>query len=230
MSRARVWFIGGGPGAPDLLTLRGAEAIAEADVVIWGRNLLMEETVTRHAREDAELLPWPPATMEELLGAYDRAKEGDLVVARLVGGDPAVYVKLGDELDRVRELGLPHEIVPGVGSLGAAAAALGGELVTAGTEQALILVPRGGSVEELARHGATMTVYMAGDRPRELQAELLAGGYPPETSCAVVHRVSWPDEEVFRCRLEELGERVEGGGLERHTLIILGPGVPGSAG
>jgi precorrin-4/cobalt-precorrin-4 C11-methyltransferase len=177
--------------------------------------------VTEHARSQAELMPWPPATMAQLLDAYDRAAAQDLVVARLVGGDPAVYVKLEEELERVRQLGLPHEIVPGVGALSAAAAALGRQLVTAGSDDALVIASPKARVRELAGRGATMALYMAGERGDELQRELLAAGHPKDAECAVAHRLSWPDEAVFRCRLGELGERLESPALARQTLVIV---------
>lgn len=222
VTRAKAWFLGGGPGAPDLLTVRAARAIAGADLVIWGSSMLMEEVVLEHAQPEAELMPWPPASMQDLLGAYDRAVAGELVVARVIGGDPAIYVNMDEELQRVRELGLAHEIVPGVGALSAAAAALGRQLVTAGTEEALTIASPKAGVRELARHGATLALYMVSDKGRELQRDLLAAGHPVEARCAVTHRLSWPDEVVFTCRLDALGERLEDPGLSGQTLVVVG--------
>jgi precorrin-4/cobalt-precorrin-4 C11-methyltransferase len=227
MSRRKVWFIGAGPGAPDLLTVRGARAIAEADIVIWGANLVMEEAVTENARSGADLIPWPPATMDEILGAYDRARDRDLVVARLVGGDPAIYVDMSEEIDRARALELPFEIVPGVGALSAAAAALGGEVVTARTERSLLISSPKAAIEELADPGETVAVYMTGKESTGLQERLLAAGYPPGTPCAIVNRATWPDQAVVRCRLDELQSLLEGQRNERQTLLLVGPGVPG---
>jgi precorrin-4/cobalt-precorrin-4 C11-methyltransferase len=227
LSRRKVWFIGAGPGAPDLLTVRGARAIAEADIVIWGANLVMEEAVTENARSGADLIPWPPATMDEILGAYDRARDRDLVVARLVGGDPAIYVDMSEEIDRARALELPFEIVPGVGALSAAAAALGGEVVTARTERSLLISSPKAAIEELADPGETVAVYMTGKESTGLQERLLAAGYPPGTPCAIVNRATWPDQAVVRCRLDELQSLLEGQRNERQTLLLDGPGVPG---
>lgn len=221
-TRAKAWFIGGGPGAPDLLTVRAARVIADADIVIWGGSLVMEHAVLESAREGVELMPWPPASMQDLLGAYERAAAEGLVVARLVGGDPAVYVNMDEELQYVRELGLAHEIVPGVGALSAAAAALGRQLVTAGTEEALVIASPKARVSELARLGGTLALYMAGERGQELQRELLAAGHSGEARCAVGHRLSWPDEIVFTCRLDELGERLDEPYLGQQTLVLVG--------
>jgi precorrin-4/cobalt-precorrin-4 C11-methyltransferase len=233
LSRAKVWFIGGGPGPPDLLTIRGARAIAEADIIIWGTRFLMEETVTECARSDAELVPWPPASMSDLLAAYDRAKADDLVVARLVGGDPAVYVSMGEEIDRVRQLGLPFEVVPGVGTLSAAAAALGGELATARTPESLVVTSPLAEIENLAGPPLTAAIYMAGRSRDELQSRLLASGYPEQTPCAIVFGASWGHQDVILCHLdqleanlEELAMQADPELVERQTLVLAGPTVP----
>jgi precorrin-4/cobalt-precorrin-4 C11-methyltransferase len=231
--RARVVFVGAGPGAPDLITLRGARAIAAADVVVWARSLVMEETVREHARPGAEVVESASMTLEEVRAIYERALAEDLVVARVHSGDPAIYGAIHEQIALLAELGLPYEIVPGVSSLGAAAAALGRELTVPEVAQSIVLTRRGGrtpmppgeDLRELARHGTTMALFLSAARPRELQADLLAGGYPPDTPCAIVHRASWPDERVIRCRLDELGERVRAAGIDRQALVLVGPGL-----
>ena len=219
-----VHFIGGGPGAPDLLTLRGAELIAEADVVVWGANLLLEETVTRHARAGAELVPWPPATMNDIRAVYDRAAAEGLRVARLYAGDPGVFARLHEETGDVVARGLPFEVVPGVSAVGAAAAAAVWDLTGAKDDKrALVVTSRDRGFPDTS---ATTAVFLAGREPEELQQELLAAGYPAQAPCLVAHRVSWPDEAIVRCRLEELAARL--GELEQgaQTLVLLGRGEP----
>jgi len=232
MSRAKIWFVGGGPGATDLLTVRAAGVLAEADIVIWGKARLTEAVVADHARTNAELLPWPPAKMSDIYAAYDRAKAEDLVVARLFWGDPAIFGAVRDEAREVSERGLPLEVVPGVSSLGAFAAALGIELTTApGGSPPLILAaprddpPAGQGIQDLASHGATMALFMAGKRAEELQADLLAGGFAADTPCAVGSRVTWPDEVVVKCRLDGLAAAIDAGALERNTLVLVGPAL-----
>ena len=236
MRRAKAWFLGGGPGAPDLLTVRAARVLGEADVVIWGEALLPETTVAAHARAGAELLPWPPATMAEIYAAYERAAREELIVARLFWGDPAIFGAVRDEAHEARSRGLPVEVVPGVSSLGAAAAALGRELTTApGDSAPLILAsprdepPTGQRLQDLAAHGATMALFMAGKKAEEVQAELLAGGFAPEAACAVAKRVSWPDETVVTCRLDELAQTIRRRELEKHSLLLVGPALGDSA-
>ncbi len=231
--RAKVTFVGAGPGAADLLTFRGARALAEADVIVWASSLVMEELVTEHARPDAELIESRSLTLEQVVAIYERALAEDLIVARVHSGDPSIYGAVHEQIGHLAALGLPYEIVPGVSSVSAAAAALGRELTVPERSQSLILTRRGGRtpmppgerVSELARHGTTMALFLSTARPRELQQELIEGGYPPDTPCAVVHRASWPDELVFRCRLDELGDRVRAARINRQALVLVGPGL-----
>ena len=154
-------------------------------------------------------------------------------MARVHSGDPAIYGAIEEQIRWCVEHGLPYEIVPGVSSVAAAAAALGHELTIPERSQSLILTRRGGrtpmppgeSVTELARHGTTMALFLSTARPRELQRELLDGGYAPDTPCAVVYRASWPDEVAFRCRLDELGDRVRAAKINRQALVLVGPGL-----
>lgn len=230
--RAKLWFLGGGPGAPDLLTVRAARVLAEADVVIWGQSLLSEQTVKEHADPKAELVPWPPAKMSDIYAVYERAARDDLLVARLFWGDPAIYGGVRDEAEEARKRGLECEVVPGVSALGASAAALRTELTKAPDDPPplILAAPRddpaeGQSVRELAAHGATMALFMAGKRGEQLQADLLAGGFAPDTPCAVAHRVTWPDEVVLTCRLDQLADTMGKPELERHTLVLVGPAL-----
>ena len=169
--RAKVWFLGGGPGASDLLTVRAARVLGEADVVIWGQSLLSEETVREYAPAKAELLPWPPAAMPDIYAVYDRAVRDDLVVARVCWGDPALYGGVRAEAREARARGLPVEVVPGVSSLGAAAAALCTELTQAPNDPPPLILaaprddpPPAQRIPDLASHGATMAFFMAGKR------------------------------------------------------------------
>jgi precorrin-4/cobalt-precorrin-4 C11-methyltransferase len=220
---AMVHFIGGGPGAPDLLTLRAAEIITAADVVIWGANLLMEEAVTRHARADAELVPWPPATMRDLHAIYDRAAAEGLRVARLYAGDPTIFARVHEEIGDVTERGLAYEIVPGVSAVGAAAAAVAWDMTGPLDDQRpLRLVHRGGAGANA--RGAT-AVFGAGKEPDELQQRLLEGGYASDTPCAVARRVSFPDESLTVCPLSELADRLREQEGRSHTLVLVGPGT-----
>ena len=228
--RGKVFLIGGGPGAADLVTLRGARALAISDIVIWGRPLVTEELVREHSRPDAEIIAWPPATMAELEEAYDRAAEKGLTVARLHGGDPAVYARLDEELRRVRTRGLDVEVIPGVTAACAAAAALEWELTSEADRRPLVLAsataPDGAvaSTLERATKGCQLAFYMTRGASAELQQSLLDQGYPPGTACGIGTRVSWPGEALERCSLADLGERLErleGLGADGSTVVLV---------
>lgn len=228
----KVWFIGAGPGAPDLLTVRGARLIGEADVVIWARSLV-HEGVLEYASPDAEIIESTTIPLEGVRELYERAVEEDLKVARVHSGDPSLYGAVMEQIESCEELGLDWEIVPGVSSLGAAAAAIGRELTVPEVAQSIILtrrasrtpMPKGEDIRSFARHGTTMAVFLSAARPRALQGDLIEGGYAPETPCAVVYRASWPDEEIIECRLENLADRIREAGFTRQALILVGPGL-----
>ena len=225
MKQPKIWFLGAGPGAADLLTVRAARALAEADIVVWGTSLMADELVSEHARADAELVPWPPAQMADIPATYDRAQSEGLVVARLLWGDPAIYGTLREEVHEARSRGLDYEVVPGVSAYSAAAAVLGIELTRAPmSSRSLVLTTPSAKepVSAWASHGATMAIFMAGNRGEDLQRELLAGGYPPDTGCAVMHRVTRDGEVIAPCRLDELATTLVSPDLDRHTLVLVG--------
>jgi len=237
--RPRVWFVGAGPGAADLLTFRGAAAIAAADVVVWAASLVSPD-VLAHASPSAELLDSSALTLERVIEVYDRAVAEQLVVARVHSGDPSLYGAIQEQIAECDRRGLPWEIVPGVSSLGAAAAAVGRELTIPGVAQSVVLtrlatrtsssMPAREQVRELARSQATMALFLSCSRPRALQAELEAGGYPPETPCAVVYRASWPDEVVIRCALGSLAERLRAARIHKQALVLVGPALADAGG
>ena len=229
---SKVWFIGAGPGAPDLLTLRGAKLIAEADVVVWARSLV-HEGVLEHARPGAEIIESTTIPLEGVLELYERAVREDLEVARIHSGDPSLWGAVLEQVEFCEELGLDWEIVPGVSSLGAAAASIGRELTVPEVAQSVILtrrasrtpMPNNEGIRAFAAHGTTMAIFLSAARPRPLQEELLEGGYAPDTPCAVVYKASWPDEQVIECRLDELADRIREAGFTRQALVLVGPGL-----
>ena len=229
---SKVWFIGAGPGAPDLLTIRGAKLIAEADVVVWARSLV-HEGVLEHACPNAEIIESTTIPLEGVLELYERAVREDLEIARIHSGDPSLWGAVLEQVEFCEELGLDWEIVPGVSSLGAAAAAIGRELTVPEVAQSVILtrrasrtpMPNNEDIKAFAAHGTTMAIFLSAARPRLLQEELLEGGYAPDTPCAVVYRASWPDEQVIECRLDELADRIREAGFTRQALVLVGPGL-----
>lgn len=229
---AKVWFVGAGPGAADLLTIRAARVIGLADVVVWASSLVTEQ-VLEHARPDAEILDSKVMTLEEVAAVYVRAAREGLVVARVHSGDPSVYGAVQEQIDRCTALGLDWEIVPGVTSVAALAAVAGRELTVPEVAQSVIFtrlatrtpMPGREGVRAFAAHGTTMALFLSASRPKKLEQELLAGGYAPDTPCLVGYRVTWPDEVVSGCRLDELATTIRGLGVTMHVLVLVGPAL-----
>ncbi len=223
MSGGRVLFVGCGPGAPDLLTVRAIRALEAADIVIWSPSLLDRQALAGHTRAEAQIVEWPPATQRDVEVAFDRAVAEQLDVVRLKGGDPTLFGALEPDWSAARERGLRREIVPGVSAVSAGAAALGREICTA--TEALLLVGAG----ELARQTHRVpgiAVYGAGRDPRALEQALLDRGRPASTPCTVAIEVSRRDESLVACRLDELAETIEDMGRGVLTLVL----VAGSGG
>jgi precorrin-4/cobalt-precorrin-4 C11-methyltransferase len=232
----KVTFVGAGPGAADLLTFRGAAAIAAADLVVWASSLVHPD-VLAHARPDARIVDSAAVPLEDVVAFYAQAARAGWRVARVHSGDPALWGALQEQLDRCHDQGLDTEVVPGVSSFTAAAAAVRRELTIPEVAQSVVLtrleggktpMPPGESVRELARHRTTMALFLSAARSGALQEELLAGGYPPATPCIVAYRVTWEDELVARCRLGELAATIRGHKLWKHTLVLVGPALDGA--
>jgi precorrin-4/cobalt-precorrin-4 C11-methyltransferase len=229
----KVTFIGAGPGAADLITLRGAKAIADADVVIWASSLV-QEAVLEHAAPDAEIVDSAALPMEGVVTLYERAVAEGLNVARIHSGDPSLWGAVQEQLDRCVELGLDTEIVPGVSAFSAVAAIAQRELTIPEVAQSVILTRLGGgktpmpekeSIREFARHGTTRAVFLSAARSGPLVDELREGGYPDDTPVIVAYRATWEDEVVLACTLGDLEETVKAHKFWKHTLFLVGPAL-----
>jgi precorrin-4/cobalt-precorrin-4 C11-methyltransferase len=226
-----ISFVGAGPGAPDLITVRGAARLAAADVVVWASSLV-PEAVLAHTRRDAAVHDSAAMTLEDVLAVYEANPSS--AVVRLHSGDPSVYGAIQEQVDWCVAHHRDFEIVPGVTSLAAAAAALGRELTIPRLSQSVVLtrlagrtrasMPARESVAAFAAHGTTMAIFLSAARPAELQADLLApgSGYQPETPAAVVVRASWPDERVLRTTVGELAATLAASGATMTALVLVG--------
>ncbi|HEX2043548.1 MAG TPA: precorrin-4 C(11)-methyltransferase [Acidimicrobiales bacterium] len=235
-----ISFVGAGPGAADLITLRGRDRLAAADVVVWASSLV-PEAVLGHARPGAEIHDSAGMTLEDVLAVYAGAPD-DALVVRLHSGDPTIYGAIGEQIDWCVANSRHFEIVPGVSSLAAAAAAVGRELTQPGVAQSVVLTRLGGrtaasmpareSVATFAAPGATMAVFLSAARPVELGEELLApgSGYTAETPAAIVVRASWPDERVVLTTVGRLAEDLEAVGARTTVLVLVGPALAGAGG
>jgi precorrin-4/cobalt-precorrin-4 C11-methyltransferase len=227
-----ISFVGAGPGAADLMTFRGAERLARADVVVWASSLIPAEVLT-HANPDAERHDSAGMTLEDMLTVYER--HPDAAIVRLHSGDPTMYGAIGEQIAWCRREGRAYEIVPGVGSVNAAAAIIGCELTSPTVAQSVVLtrlaggrtdasMPDGETVATFAAHRTTMAVYLSAQRPEQLQSELLADGrgYPPETPAVVVARATWADEQVIWTTVGELAGELRASGIRTAALILVG--------
>ena len=228
-----VSFVGAGPGAADLITLRGAQRISEADIVIWAASLVHED-VLQHARPDALVVNSAEHSLEGITEHFERAAREGLRVARVHSGDPALWGGTQEQLDRCAELGIEVGIVPGVSAFSAVAAIAQRELTIPEVAQSVVLtrleggktpMPPRETVRAFAQHGTTMALFLSAARTKQLQAELLEGAYDEDTPCVVAYAATWPDELVFECRLGELADRVREHKLYKHTLVLVGPAL-----
>jgi precorrin-4 C11-methyltransferase len=231
MNQGRVSFIGAGPGAADLITLRGARRIAEADIVMWAASLVDPDCVKEHARPDAEIIDSSLITHEDVIEVYRRAMRDNKRVARVHAGDPSLWGAVQEQYDACLKIGVDVEIVPGVSAVSAVAATVGRELTVPEAGQSVILtrleggktsMPEGEQIREFARHGTTMAIFQSAARSDQLVEELLAGGYEEDTPVVVAYKPTWPDELILHTTIGELVEEVKQHKLWRHTLFLVG--------
>ncbi len=228
-----VVFVGAGPGASDLITLRGARVIAEADIVIWASSLV-DAGIVANTKPGALVIDSASESLEDITPLYQRAHDEGLLVARVHTGDPSIYGATAEQRRICERIGIPHRTIPGVSAFSAAAARMDAEITIPEVSQTLILtrleggrtpMPDRETVRGFAAHGVTMALYLSAARNKVLQEELLAGGYPPETPCIVGYKVSWPDELVLRCRLDDLSATMKEHKLWKHTVVLVGPAL-----
>ena len=230
-----ISFVGAGPGAADLITLRGARRLAVADVVVWASSLV-PAAVLEHCGHGVELHDSAGMTLEDVFTVYEA--HPDAAIVRLHSGDVSLYSALTEQIAWCKGHDRAFEIVPGVGSLAAAAATAGVELTVPGVAQSAILtrlgggrtaasMPAGQSVADFARHGTTMAIYLSAARPATLREELLAG-YPPQTPAIVVAKASWPDETVITTTVDGLADALTGSGIRTAALVLVGPALSGA--
>jgi precorrin-4/cobalt-precorrin-4 C11-methyltransferase len=221
-----VHFVGAGPGAPDLLTLRGKELLERADVVVYAGSLV-NPALLKHTKPGCEIHNSAEMTLDEVIRVMAAAAERGKETVRLHTGDPSLYGAIREQMDRLRALGIGYDICPGVSSLFAAAAALEAEYTLPGVSQTLIIsraegrtaVPDGERLAALAAHGSTMVLFLSAGMLDKVSTDLIRGGLPPDTPAAIVHKASWPEQRVFRGTLENLASL---GAEEKTALVVVG--------
>ena len=235
MDRTQVYFVGAGPGAEDLITVRGAKLIHEADVIIYAGSLVNPQLLN-YASGHAEIHNSAYMTLEEVLAVMEQAASEGKTVCRLHTGDPSLYGAVREQMDALDELGISYESCPGVSAAFGAAASLDLEFTLPGLSQSLIItrmegrpaVPEKESIESWAAHGSTMAVYLSTGMLPELSARLIAGGYSEDTPAAIVYKATWPDEEAYLCTVSDLAATAEAHRITKTALILVGDVIAGS--
>jgi len=224
----RVYIIGAGPGDPKLLTLRGAELIASCPVVLYTGSLVPPEVIA-HARPDAKVLDSSGMTLDQIVDVVTAARDADQDVARVHTGDPLIFGSTAEQMRRFEALGIAYEIVPGVSSFSAAAAAVGRELTLPELSQTIILtraegrtpMPDGEKLADLARHRATLVFFLSITLLGRVAREL-APIYGEDCPAFVVHRATWPDQVIVRGTLADIFVKVREAKITSQSIILVG--------
>ena len=219
-----VHFVGAGCGAADLITVRGARLLSEADVVIYAGSLVNPELL-KGTKEGCEIHDSARMTLPEVLGVMERAEAEKKTIVRLHTGDPSLYGAIREQMDRLEEMGIAYDVCPGVSSFNGAAASLGAELTLPEVSQTVIItrmagrtaVPERESFRSLAAHHSTMAVFLSAGLLEEMEEELKEAGYRPDTPAAI-----WPEEKAVRCTVSTLKETAEREGIRKTAMILIG--------
>lgn len=224
-----VYFIGAGPGAADLITVRGQSLIQRSPVVLYAGSLVPPEIVAQ-APTGARVVDTAPMTLDAIIEEIENAHAAGQDVARVHSGDPALYGAIAEQMRRLDGSNIPYEIVPGVPSYAAAAAALKTELTLPGVAQTVILtrtatrasaMPPGEELAELGRSGATLAIHLSVNNLARVVRDLIPH-YGEDCPAVVAYRVSWPDELILRGRLDDIRDQVKKAGITRTALILVG--------
>lgn len=224
-----VHFVGAGCGAVDLITVRGARLLKEADVVIYAGSLVNPEVLS-YTSEGCKIYNSAEMTLEQVLEVIQAAEAAGKTTVRLHTGDSSIYGAVREQFDELDALGIDYDVCPGVSAFGGAASSLRVEYTLPDVSQTVIItrttgrtpVPERESIRSLAAHRATMVLYLSTSLTDKLQTELLEGGYPGSTPVAVVYKASWPEEKIFHCTVDTLHKTVTENGLTKTSLIIVG--------
>jgi len=224
----KVYFIGAGPGDPKLITIKGKEVIEKADIVIYAGSLVNED-ILKYAVNAKEIHDSATLNLKEIGNIFRKAKEGNFDVARIHSGDPSIYGAINEQMRLLDDMGIPYEVIPGISSFQAAAAALCQELTLPGVCQTITItrvagntpVPEKENLKEIIKTRPTLILFLSVSKLGEI-VETLKTGYPPSTPVAIVYRVSLPEEEIILGTLMDIMERIEGIDIKRTALIIVG--------
>ncbi len=224
----QVYIVGAGAGDPELITLKGHRLLKEADVIIYAGSLV-NPALLDFAKAGAEIHDSASMTLPEVIETIEKAVAKGLLVVRLHTGDPSIYGAIQEQMDALKKKNIDFEVVPGVSSFLATAAALKQEYTLPGISQTVIItrnegrtpVPEREKLRSLASHQATMCIFLSITMLSDVVAELIAGGYAPDTPIAIVQRASWPEQKIVRATLETIVEEIADKGIDRTAMIVV---------
>lgn len=224
-----VHFVGAGPGAADLITLRGMHMLEHADCIIYAGSLV-NPALLAYAKKGCEIHNSAEMTLEEVIVVIERMEAAGRNTVRLHTGDASLYGAIREQMDLLDEKGIPYDDTPGVSSFCGAAASLCAEYTLPDVSQSVVItrmagrtpVPGKESIAEFAVHGATMVIFLSAALLDDVQKELLQGAYTEETPAAIVYKASWPEEKLVRCTVGTLAESARRAGIAKTALILVG--------
>ena len=224
-----IHFVGAGCGAPDLITVRGARLLSEADVVIYAGSLV-NPALLEYTKPGCEIHDSAYMTLENVIEVIKTAETQGKTTVRLHTGDSSIYGAVREQFDELDRLGYSYDVCPGVSAFCGAAASLKAEYTLPDVSQTVIItrmegrtpVPEREKIRSLASHGSTMILFLSTALLKDLQKELIEGGYAPDSPAAIVYKASWPEERIFRCRVDELHDTALKNGITKTALIVVG--------
>jgi precorrin-4/cobalt-precorrin-4 C11-methyltransferase len=226
--KGKVVFIGGGPGDPELLTIKAYKIIKKADVIIYAGSLVNRE-VLNHTIPEAQIHNSASLNLDEIIDIMEKETSKGHLVARIHTGDPSIYGAIGEQIQELDKKEIPYQIIPGVSSLFAVTAALGSELTLPDISQTVIITrpegrtpkPEREAIKNLSEHQATMCIFLGVQMIEQVVGDLKTN-YPPETPVAVVKKASWPDQEIIRGTLQDITLKVKQSGIKKTAIIVVG--------
>lgn len=224
-----IHFIGAGPGAADLITVRGARLLREADVIIYAGSLV-NPALLENKKEDCAVYDSATMTLEDVIDVMKATEASGGTTVRLHTGDPSLYGAIREQMDRLDELEIAYDVTPGVSSFSGAAAALEAEYTLPEVSQSVIItrmagrtpVPEREKLSKMASHGCTMVLFLSTGLLEDVERELMEGGYEPDTPAAIVYKATWPEQRVYRCTVSTLARTAKENQVTKTALITVG--------
>jgi len=224
-----VHFVGAGPGGVDLITVRGARLLSEADCIIYAGSLV-NPALLEYKNDSCAVLDSANMTLEDVIEVMQAVEAEGKTTVRLHTGDPSLYGAIREQMDLLDEHKIPYSVTPGVSAFSGAAAALQAEYTLPDVSQSVIItrmagrtpVPESEKLSELAKHGCTMVLFLSTGLLERVQEELLEGGYNADTPAAIVYKATWSEQRVYRCTVSTLAKTAEENNVTKTALITVG--------